>query len=311
MGKRLSIFSSQRDNYVPAFKIYTRRASSSKFLAKFSRFMNKFLYKVGIGSSLNRYDNSLTFYSAKSDSRLYQEYGKEEVFCNFGSGAFYHRRWKNYDYPGQSVYYKSLQGVDGADFIGIDLCDQNLIIPEDSETVSLIYCSHTLEHLESESALKFLKECSRILKSGGVMRLALPNTTNDFRILKLVHAQDIVPEQWKEDLLRDAVRHILPETFQSLSVPDIYELAKDVNFSAEEFYKEAVGRGVDVRFSGTNPEKHISFWSYESLVPIATALGFRFAIPCYQGSSVAGPFRNVSVFDTTEPHISFYIELIK
>lgn len=311
LSVRLSMFSSQRVNYIPSIKIFTRLASSSALLAVFSRFVNKYLYFVGFGSSVNRYDNSLIFYSSYYDSILYKGFDKNEILCNFGSGAFCHRRWKNYDYPGQSSYYKAIQGEDGVDFHGIDLCAQDLVVPEASESVSLIYCSHTLEHLEIEGARMFLKECLRILRKGGVMRVALPNTTNDFRFLKLIDQQEGIPWKWKEDLLEDAIRHVIPLTSDVMNTSEAWQEAKGVNFDAGEFYRVAVERGVDVSFSGASPERHISFWSYESLVSVASELGFRFVIPCYQGSSVAAPFRNTSVFDTTEPHISFYAELIK
>ncbi|MEH0074928.1 methyltransferase domain-containing protein [Pannonibacter sp. Pt2] len=311
LSTRISMFPSQRANYIPALRLFTKSASRSTFLAKFSRFVNKFLYRFGIGALLNRYDNSFTLYSSHSDAMLYRNYDAAEIFCNFGSGAFHHRRWKNYDYPGQSSYYKAIQGEDGVDFHGIDLCAPGLTVPEESESVSLIYCSHTLEHLETDGALGFLRECARILKRGGVMRLALPNTTNDFRILRLMDLQENAPEQWKEDLLKDAVPHIIPVAGDALNIAEASRLAKDVNFEAAEFYRVSVERGVDVSFSGANPERHISFWSYESLVSLAPELGFRFVIPCYQGSSVAAPFRNTSVFDTTAPHFSFYVELVK
>ena len=91
--------------------------------------------------------------------RLYKHYSVDEIFCNFGSGAFYHPKWKNYDYPGQSAYYKCLQGIDGTDFNAINLCAVSLDIPEEDNSVALIYCSHTLEHLEAGAAKRFLREC--------------------------------------------------------------------------------------------------------------------------------------------------------
>jgi len=48
-------------------------------------------------------------------------------------------------------------------------------IPEKNGSVDLIYSSHMLEHLEKEDAIKFLKEARRILKSRGVIRIAVPN----------------------------------------------------------------------------------------------------------------------------------------
>lgn len=48
-------------------------------------------------------------------------------------------------------------------------------IPEKDGTVDSIYSSHMIEHLEKEDATKFLKEARRVLKSGGIIRIAVPN----------------------------------------------------------------------------------------------------------------------------------------
>lgn len=45
----------------------------------------------------------------------------------------------------------------------------------DACTARAIYSSHMVEHLDREEARGFLKECLRVLKSGGILRLALPN----------------------------------------------------------------------------------------------------------------------------------------
>jgi SAM-dependent methyltransferase len=199
----------------------------------------------------------------------------------------------------------------GIDFFGIDLCAQNLILPEASESVSLIYCSHTLEHLEYKSAIQFMKECLRILKVGGVMRFALPNTSNDFRLLKSVYFQPQVTNELKMDFLTDVINNILPDAFVNLTKKEVEVLIRDTNFSPDAFYQAAIDLGVNVNFSESSPERHISFWSYENLLSVALDIGFKFGYPCYQGSSIAKPFTNTNVFDTTEPHISFYVEIIK
>lgn len=38
-----------------------------------------------------------------------------------------------------------------------------------------IYCSHVLEHFEKYETLNILKECRRVLKKNGVMRIVLPD----------------------------------------------------------------------------------------------------------------------------------------
>ncbi len=48
-------------------------------------------------------------------------------------------------------------------------------IPEKDGSVEVVYSSHMLEHLDGEDAVKFLKEARRVLKSGGIIRIAVPD----------------------------------------------------------------------------------------------------------------------------------------
>ena len=53
--------------------------------------------------------------------------------------------------------------------------DLTKAFPWRSGSVRAIYSSHMLEHLERTQAYDFLEECFRVLASGGVIRLVLPN----------------------------------------------------------------------------------------------------------------------------------------
>ena len=48
-------------------------------------------------------------------------------------------------------------------------------LPCPDNSVEAIYSSHTLEHLYLREAERVIKECARVLKPGGVLRLALPD----------------------------------------------------------------------------------------------------------------------------------------
>jgi len=48
-------------------------------------------------------------------------------------------------------------------------------IPENDSSVDVIYSCHMVEHLEKPDVASFFKEARRILKSGGIIRLAVPN----------------------------------------------------------------------------------------------------------------------------------------
>ena len=47
--------------------------------------------------------------------------------------------------------------------------------PFDDESISFVAGSHFIEHLELSDGIKFLKECYRVLKKGGIVRLSCPD----------------------------------------------------------------------------------------------------------------------------------------
>jgi SAM-dependent methyltransferase len=62
-----------------------------------------------------------------------------------------------------------------ADWSGIIRCDVSKGIHYGDDTVDKIYSSHLLEHIPRDRGVSFIKECHRVLKRGGVMRLVVPD----------------------------------------------------------------------------------------------------------------------------------------
>lgn len=58
---------------------------------------------------------------------------------------------------------------------GVVFADVSRRIPTESDSVAFIYCSHMIEHLSRWQALAFTRECERVLRPGGVLRLATPD----------------------------------------------------------------------------------------------------------------------------------------
>ncbi len=48
-------------------------------------------------------------------------------------------------------------------------------IPFPDRSFDVVYHSHVLEHLSKSEASKFLKECSRVLRPQGVLRVVVPD----------------------------------------------------------------------------------------------------------------------------------------
>ena len=69
--------------------------------------------------------------------------------------------WINLDYVSSSPYVRQANLLE--------------TLPFDSNSISLVYSSHFLEHIPLHQISFFLKECHRVLKPGGVIRLVLPD----------------------------------------------------------------------------------------------------------------------------------------
>jgi len=97
-------------------------------------------------------------------------------YLNLGCGSNYSSKseWTNLDFSTKEkdvIGYNLLQGI-----------------PFDSSSFDLIYHSHVLEHFSKESGKSMLEECFRVLKKGGVLRIAIPDLeviiTNYLKFLK-------------------------------------------------------------------------------------------------------------------------------
>jgi SAM-dependent methyltransferase len=82
-------------------------------------------------------------------------------YLNLGCGGHYHPDWTNVDFvsTGEGVIAHNLR--------------QGLPFPEAS--FDAVYHSHVLEHFPRAEAPFFLQECLRVLRSGGILRVVIPD----------------------------------------------------------------------------------------------------------------------------------------
>jgi SAM-dependent methyltransferase len=114
------------------------------------------------------------------------------IRVNIGCGQSPTPGWSNYDnspaiWIGQSRLatgaLKLVGLLNAGNLSYIDYCRRNDIayanavkrIPYADGTVSVIYSSHMLEHLDRTEARRFMRECHRTLAAGGILRIAVPD----------------------------------------------------------------------------------------------------------------------------------------
>lgn len=82
-------------------------------------------------------------------------------YLNLGCGATFHKDWTNVDFVST----------------GENVMAHNLLagVPFEAGKFDVVYHSHVLEHFPKEKAILFIKECHRVLKKGGIIRVAIPD----------------------------------------------------------------------------------------------------------------------------------------
>ncbi len=85
----------------------------------------------------------------------------------------------NYLNLGCGTHYSTQKEWTNLDFIstGEGVIAHNLLkgIPCETNSFDLVYHSHVLEHFSKEDGDKFITECFRVLKPGGILRIAIPD----------------------------------------------------------------------------------------------------------------------------------------
>jgi predicted SAM-dependent methyltransferase len=85
-------------------------------------------------------------------------------YINIGCGDKFHESWVNIDINSVSPFVLKHNILEG--------------LPFNDDTFEVVYHSQLLEHLPKDKAAKFLQECFRILKPGGIIRIVVPDLEN-------------------------------------------------------------------------------------------------------------------------------------
>lgn len=80
---------------------------------------------------------------------------------NLGCGSTFHKDWINIDFVSNSDNVQAHNLLEG--------------IPFEAQSMDVIYHSHVLEHFSKVDGIQFIKECYRVLKPQGIIRIAVPD----------------------------------------------------------------------------------------------------------------------------------------
>lgn len=289
---------------------------------------------------LDRIERKLASWLDTSDRRygigLYEELFSEQslksrAFYNFGAGNWRHPYWTNVDYDSDYYGYKS------------DLIDIHWDITSgeevkvDSGSAELVYCSHTVEHLQDQHVDHMLAEAYRILKPGGVIRVTTPNAALFYWAYKRRDRQfnyHYAYRHHRATAFGDGdhtfsvprmsvwiVNEIATQLVQGVDgeqrtgavllekveeIDRIFDQSPTMEAAFTTFYNM-----IDFELQRKVPGQHVNWWTNEKLSAAYRKAGFNGTVANVVGGSVSPVMRDTKLFDLVDPTFSIFVDAIK
>jgi predicted SAM-dependent methyltransferase len=149
-------------------------------------------------------------------------------YINIGCGSKYHKDWVNIDMASHSREVISHNLLEG--------------IPFPDESFEVVYHSQVLEHFPKEKAPDFIKECFRILKKDGVIRIVVPdleNIVNEYKKYLLKNLEG--PDNESEANYDWIMLEMFDQMVRNKSGGQMAEFLKQENMVNEKFVIERIG----------------------------------------------------------------------
>ncbi len=147
---------------------------------------------------------------------------------------------------------------------GVKKCNFLKGIPFKNENFDVVYHSHVLEHFNQQDGLLFLKECFRILKVNGILRIALPD------LEKIINVYQEQINNWKDVDAKEKYKWIMLEmydqTVRNESGGGMYEYLKNIPPSNKEFIANRIGKDALEYFNIVNNKKRTISQKFEKVL---------------------------------------------
>jgi len=251
------------------------------------------------------------------DLLLYSESARPQQpkYVNIGALDFPHPLWHNLDNPTDWDGFSKRQ--QGNIHLPHDLMSGKPL-PISSDSVSIVYCSHVIEHLRDEYVRFLFSEVMRVLKIGGIFRLVAPDMSL-FYDAYLRGDETLFQSGLPLYDCRSLEQKLLLQFASSLvcSSPadkqpkySDEEIRTLLSVKSREDFFEFFSKQVSLERQKQNPAEHINWFTPQKTKAMLDASGFSQVYPSARGQSHLPVLRNTHWFDPYGDH-SLYFECVK
>ncbi|MFH0875119.1 MAG: methyltransferase domain-containing protein [archaeon] len=228
----------------------------------------------------------------------------DDIRVNIGAGRWIRKGWKTLEY--YNFWYSDIY-MKYADY------NHNLMsfnpMPMEDGSVSMLFSSHCLEHIPEKYFTFLFKEFHRILKNGGVIRIAVP----DYDILFDDAKKALKKTEPDKKKLQEFFDFFCD--FYSTESIGLARLRKDFSAGRESFGNKYLQKLPD-KWSNEHPGSHKSWWNYKKMSELLKRAGFSKVYRSAPYQSKFPEFRakyqflNMG-FDGTHSDDALYVEAVK
>ena len=142
-------------------------------------------------------------------------------YLNLGCGNRFHSSWDNINFVSTAE--------------GVVAHDLKQGVPFANNSFDVVYHSHVLEHFPQVEAVKLIRECYRVLRPQGILRVVVPDLEQIARMyLHCLENASIGSEEWEQNY-QWILLEMYDQTVRNKSGGDMINFLSRQNISSQEF----------------------------------------------------------------------------
>ena len=192
--------------------------------------IHEFEKNKGIHFNIQKIDGTGVWFQKPSEDVSNIKSDKNLKLLNLGCGSHHKKGWVNVDFnsTGPTVIAHNL----------------NCGIPFEDGSFDVVYHSHLLEHFSKSSAQRFMNECHRVLKDGGIIRVVVPDLEQIIKGYSTLLEKSLNGDQDAQKRYEWIILELFDQMVRRVSGGEMLKYWKQNPMPAESFVIERCGSEV-------------------------------------------------------------------